>query len=77
MKFDMNYLRLLFLCLLISCLSIFSESSVADINISVSTGCIEGSGTAETEQRQVVSFNAIDVAGAFDVYIECQQKKKH
>ncbi len=76
MKFLKNYLRLLFLCLLVSCLSVVGELSIADVNISTSTGCIEGSGIAKTEQRQVVSFNAIDVAGAFDIYIECQQEKR-
>ncbi len=54
------------------------EVSGADninININVSTGCIEGSGIAKTEQRQVPSFDAITVGGSLDVNIECQKKQ--
>lgn len=60
---------------MVFCLAIISENCNAHTNTGVITGCIEGSGNARTEQRQVVFFNAINVSGAFDVYVECQQKQ--
>ncbi len=59
--------------------------SVSDISIdggtarSGSSGCgggVEGNGIAKTENRNVSVFSAIEVDGAFNVYVECSKKQK-
>ncbi len=72
---SVNSVWLVVFCFMVFCMSKFGQNCNAEVNTGVITGCIEGSGVTKTEQRQVDSFNAIDVDGAFDVYIECQREK--
>lgn len=51
------------------------QVEVNGMSVSTTIGCVEGSGVAKAEKRDVPSFTAIEVGGSFNANIECQKKQ--
>jgi Putative auto-transporter adhesin, head GIN domain len=74
-QFKSFFAHCFFTIFFVSALVVGGTSCQGASDVSISTGCIQGSGVLNSEARDLPAFHALDIDGAFSVKIDCQKKQ--